>query len=216
MVRDAALLLLLLVVAPPHAAGFSSSTDETVAQQLDALAKQLPALAAWAAEAEERLADCCSCTGRTPPEIRGAATAYEGLNKVAVTGEVAAIWLWRVAVGIAVVVTTCIVVPRDKHFKAQAATAAAHSSIGDADSSTDDSLAEWAAAQESAWVQPPAPEEPGSVLHPPDAHAFPLGQARCESQSDCCACTATWQKLLLRRQRNRVLPGSTPGKRPHA
>ena len=86
MVRDAALLLLLLVVAPPHAAGFSSSTDETVAQQLDALAKQLPALAAWAAEAEERLADCCSCTGRTPPEIRGAATAYEGLNKVAVTG----------------------------------------------------------------------------------------------------------------------------------
>lgn len=202
--HDVALLLLLLIVVLPHTPGSSSSTDGTAAQQLEALAKQMPALAAWAAEAEGRLAQCCSCEGRTPPGLQGAGAE----TLVAVTREDIAIWLWRTAVGIIVAATTYIVVPRDKHVRVQRAQTLSSTgrSNADVDSSTDltTSLGEWAAAQQAAWVQPSAPKEPGSALHPSSVHASPLGQPCCDTQPSCGACAAMRQKILPRQCNHRV------------
>eukprot|EP01043_Picozoa_sp_COSAG02_P055816 COSAG02_NODE_6533_length_3513_cov_3.082601_3_plen_205_part_00 len=200
--HSAALLLLLLIMFLPQTPGSSSSTDGTVAQQLKDLAQQLPALAVWAAEAEDRLAHCCSCEGRTPPALQGSGTE----TLVAVTREDIAIWLWRAAVGIIVAATTCIVVPQDKHVRVQRAHTSPPTSRSNADAHSSagltTSLGDWAAAQEAAWVQPSAPKESGSVLHPSSAHASPLGKACCGTQPNRGTCAAMRQKMLLRQQFN--------------
>lgn len=200
--HSAAFLLLLLIMVLPHTPGSSSSTGHTAAQQLEDLAQQMSALAVWAAEAEDRLAHCCSCEGRTPPGLQGAGAE----TFVAVTREDFAIWLWRAAVGIIVAATTYIVVPQDKHVRVQRAHTSPPPgrSNADADPYTDltTSLGDWAAAQKAAWVQPSAPKESGSVLHPSSAHASPLGKACCSTQPNGGACAAMRQKMLLRRQFN--------------
>jgi hypothetical protein len=143
----------------------------TPAQRLEAVAQQLPELAAWAAAAEERLARC-ECEGGSAPGLGAVQAArpeaevvLESLASATLGHGDAALWLWRAIVGIIVVAATVVVMPHDKRLRQQKrmhqAAAASGDSTADARPGTDSSLAsslgDWAAGQEEAWSQPLPP-----------------------------------------------------------
>lgn len=189
----------LLLLLAPCCCG-SSNEAPSPAVQLEAVAQQLPAIVAWALEAERRLARCEGRDEAPPSRPLGGAASLGPAAAVAAAllpdydefdPEEAALWVWRAIAGVVVIAATCVVAPRDKHYRqhVQAMVAAeigASSSVGasststssdrldgpPADSSLAHSLGEWAASQEQAWVQP---TEPAGVRAAEEESELPAG-----------------------------------------